>query len=591
MNLLLFAAAGLLALSPSKPGDFTYVKDATPEKVAELAASGKKVLVEDHDLTDYARPLEKWGATAAAVAFDAPPPAHMLHTWKGLGVTVLKTINFDPEASADRIRREVGFLAFQSGVDGVFVTSSKSVPDCFKAAYKEAKEDWRILSYLKELSDKAAKHPDSKVWIESRRVTYWFGYMPAGWENLDTLRLETVAYAKRLEQLLGVKPADLPVTASAPIKPQTTDFKPYGDWPEKPFQKKLDRLGSTVDFGNGLLFSADANGFSISYKTTVGPTLKQWASPGGAMDCRVYVLGKNGAYLPYRFHVDLDPVWHTKERAPARGRGSFLYGIDERFRPYSSAYGVSRPRVQTWPRLGEYGPDYPNPRPGMELKGNKEGGWTATVRVSWASLYGHWPMQRKGKQDVWFVGIDRAPNLEKPIAGRVLWPKGHGDYFMKLAAGISTGTMTGFYKEELNRTYEVWMTALRENFYPFAKTEKPTFHRYDFESDNMFRERLLQPLLDQNANAWEVVWTDKEHKPTFAKQNDAVKAAILKNLGRMFYLSHATGLLRRDYLVDRFAGKEPPKYVKKVDNSKELSPDSPDADYNGDDIQLDDKEF
>ena len=61
-------------------------------------------------------------------------------------------------------------------------------------------------------------------------------------------------------------------------------------------------------------------------------------------------------------------------------------------------------------------------------------------------------------------------------------------------------------------------------------------------------------------------------------------------LGRMLYLSHQVGLLRRDYLVGRFAGKEPPEPPKKKAAESPLQK-APDADFDEDAIQLDDKEF
>ena len=102
--------------------------------------------------------------------------------------------------------------------------------------------------------------------------------------------------------------------------------------------------------------------------------------------------------------------------------------------------------------------------------------------------------------------------------------------------------------------------------------------------------RILQPILDLNENAWQAVWTDKEHKPTFAKLPERVQYDILKNLPRMIYMSPRVGLLRRDYLRDRYAGKEPPEPPPKKE-PENAAPKAPDADFDEDAIQLDDKEF
>lgn len=586
------SAEPLMEVSPADLHGFDFVAEPTREAVASLRAAGKKPLVESHEITDEAFAMTNWAENASAVAFDVMPRAHLLHTWKLLGVTLLKTVRFEPEGSADHFRREASFLAFQSGADGIWLPDADQLPASWKLALAEAREDWRIMAYLRKLSLQAQKHPDSKVWIEGRRVNYWFGWMPADWENLDTLRFECIAYAKRLEQLLGLPPSDLKARRPAAIEPQCLEFMPYSDWAERPVQKPIKKLGDTLSFDGGLIFKADKNGFSLTYTHTNGPSLKQWSNPGGAVDFRLYIQSdKPGVFLPYRFHCDLDPQWYGV-RAPSTSREGWLFSTDERFRPYSIAYGVRNIRVQTWPRLRDFSPDYPNLRPSFSLQGNKEGGWRATISFSWLSLYGHWPMLRDGKNDIWFVGIDKAPYLDAPVAGRVLFPRGSKNLFAHFASSMTTGGITEIYKEELVRAGTMWTTAQAESYYPSAKTETPTFQRYDVESDKMFYERMVKPLVDANENAWQLIWTDREHKnPKFLKQTDRVKMLIWQHLGRMLYLSYDVGLLRRDYLEMRYAGQEPPEVKKKEDLSRQELPKEPDVDFDMDAIQLDDKEF
>lgn len=582
----------LLELRPGHCGDFTYVANPTRDGVAALRAAGGKPLVESLEVTDEAPALTNWAENASAVAFEHVPRYHLLHGWKLYGVKILKTVRFHPEGSADHFRREASFMAFNDGADGIWLPDYDKLPESWLKALEEVREDWRILTYLKNLADKAAAHPDSSVWIEARRVTYWFGWMPADWENLDVLRLECVAYARRLEQLLGLPAAKLPEARSAAVTPQCLPFMPYADWPEKPVQKQLKKFGDGAVFDGGLSFSTSRNGFSITFSHTNGPALARWTNPGGTLDFRLYVPGDEvGEFLPYRFHCDLDPQWRG-ERAPAIGREGWLFGTDERFRPYSIAYAVSNPRVAVWPRLRDFGPDYPDPRPTLTVEGNKGGGWHATLSFSWLSFYGHWPMLRGGKNDLWFIGLDRDPFTGKPLAGRILWPRGHKDNFVKFARDMSTAAITAVYKEELARTREVWTTAWAERFYPFAATEKPTFCRYDTAGDAMFYDRVAKAVFDANENAWQLVWTDKEHEhPKFPNQPESIKMIIWQNLGRMLYMSHAVGDLRLAYLEDRFAGREPPVPEKKEDLSQQQAPDEPDVDFQVDAIQLDDKEF
>ena len=561
-----------------------------------MTPADEKNVIEVNDFIDEQVAFTNYAETAEIVAFERMPRRNLLHSWKGLGVTLLKTVRFEREGTAEYFRRQVGFLAFQEGADGIWIPNAKDLPANWKEALKRGQKDRELLDYLASLRDKAAKSDDGLIRIEANRVTFFFGWMPAAWENLDCLRLETVAWAKRMEQLLGLPAKDLPVDYEPEIKPAGVDFRPFDSLPIEPQQENLKDVFSSVRLGDGLSFSANRQGFSITWSTTNGPTLKQWHFPGGTFDFRLYIPGKKaGGYLPYRFHCDLDQVW-TQPMAPATGRSGFLFGTDARFKPYSIAYAAWCPRVNVHPNLRSYGPDYPNPRPSLSVNGNRQGkkelgGYHVTLSFSWLSFYGLWPAMKDGVQDVWYVGVDRTPESASPVVGRIVWPRGASRLnFKKFSSGISTGGITGIYKEELARTYDVWMLGFRERYFPFPQTDKPTYYRGERASDEMFMNRILQPILDLNENAWQAVWTDKEHKPTFAKLPERVQYDILKNLPRMIYMSPRVGLLRRDYLRDRYAGKEPPEPPPKKE-PENAAPKAPDADFDEDAIQLDDKEF
>lgn len=595
---LLAAAAPLgaafLELSPSDTGGFTLVESPTPSAVAALQAAGKRPLVVSEEFGEEAVAFTNWAANAAAVAFAQLPRRHLMHTWKLLGVKTLKTVRFDPEGSATRFRREASFLAFKGGADGIWIPDADRLPPGWREALDEAREDRRVLLYLKSLADEAAANGDPFIRIESRRVGFWFSSMPADWENADTLRLECVAWARRLEQLLGKTPATLPEKRSNPSEPQTLAFTPYAGADPKPTQIQMKKLDEKIDFGGGLSFAADKGGFSISYSTTEGPPLAKGTLPGGTLDFRLYLPGENqGEFLPYRFHCDLNPAWYSAKRAPARGREHSLFGIDERFRPFSVAYGVNNSRVWTWPRLRDFGPDYPDPHPSVSVTGNKNGGWTATLSCKWAYLCGHWPMQREGKSDMWFVGLERSRETGGPLAGRVIWPRGGKAFFKVFAAAMKPGDMTTVYSTELDRTKKVWTTAAEERLYPYAQTQKPSFNRFDRESDRIFWERLVEPLCISNENAWIIIETRKDHPSKLPAQTETVKSAIWRNFERMGRLSHDVGLRRLVYLEDRFAGRELPPLPPKRKTAAEiaLEHEEPDADYDPDGLQLDDKEF
>ena len=275
-------------------------------------------------------------------------------------------------------------------------------------------------------------------------------------------------------------------------------------------------------------------------------------------------------------------------RAPARGRGSWLYGIDERFRPYSIAYGARNSRVTVFPRLADYGPDYPDPRPTFALKPLPDGRWQATLAVSWLALYGKWPMQTSGT-DVWFAGVEGS-GLKTPVSIEISWPRGNPSNYTRFAAAISTGELTQVYEEELRRTEKTYSASYEERMYPFATPPSETFQRGETAADRLFLERLVQPLLDRNANTWQDVRTDKDHRPTFDRLPPAAKMQSWRNLGKLLHLSHDVSRLRAGYLADRFAGRLPPPYERR-DLSRATPPDEPDADFDESDIQLDEKEF
>lgn len=584
-------ADGWRVLSPESTGPYAYVADPTRTAVAALRAAGKLPLVEDREVTDERPALTNWADCAAAVAFDVPPRRHLLHSWRSFGVAVLKAVRDDREMSADRFRREAGFMAFQDGVEGVWlVPGERALSPSKRRALDEARTDIRLLLRLRELADKARAHADGNVRIEARRADYWIGWMPVEWELLDILRLETAGYVRRLEQLLGLPASDLPRVRSAPIEPQYEPAMPYAEGGALPVQHKLKELGrASLDLGDGLSFSADWRGFTLKWGVTNLAELANWKGPARALDFRLYIPGpKAGEWLPYRFHVDAEPRW-TGPRAPAVGREGWLFSTDERFRPYSIAYGVRARWVTLWPRLRDFGTDYPDPQPsgGWSADAKKNVG-TATISVSWLALFGHWPMQKQGRHDVWFVGLDKSPATGRPVAARILWPKGHPDSFWRFAGMLGTGGITEAYKQELSRVRDTWQTAGQEMGYPFVRTAEPAYCRYDTDTDTVFFNDLVRPMLDANEPAWQLVWTDKEHpNPKFKSEPQNVQRLILSNLGRLIHMSYATSALRLKYLEDRWKGELPPPYEPKAEEKTA----EPDADYDPDALKLDDVEY
>jgi len=549
--LQILASAAFLELGPANTGPFGRIPVA-------------------HELTDERAAFTNDAETAEAVAFAQLPRPHLLHSWKALGVTVLKRVTC--EVSPSRFCRACGFLAVSEGADGLYLADA--VPPSHASALAAARRDRALLSRLDALAERIARSEDPALAIEARRVRFFLGTVGLEWEDLETLRLECLAWKDRLELLLGEEPSPHAVFAA----PEPLDNIPRLPPPDG---VRCLRLDGGRAAGDRLAFSSDNRGFSLVYTATNG-------TPHGSLDVTLHVADGHGGFLPYRYYCDLEPITTGAPRAPARGRGGFLFGTDERFRPYSFAYAAANSRIRAFPRLADYGPDYPDLHPSFDFKAAGTNGWTARLSVSWASLYGRWPMTDEKFSDVWYasVGGSAVPASES-LALR--WPRGRATTFRSFAAALSSGEITTLYKEELRRTETAYAVSYEERTYPFAKPPRPTFQRGECAADALFLERMLRPLLDRNANAWDAVRSDKDHKPTLDRLPEASKRQVWKNLGRLLYLSDEVSRLRADYLKARFAGREPPPCAKRTDSR--TSPDAPDAGYDEDALSLDDKEF
>lgn len=571
------AAAALVAAAAAAAAVKCHLPDGKIPEVTELV---------DDEIA-----FAGYAETASVVAFDRLPRSNLLHSWKSLGVTLLKTIRLDAEMSPERYRREAGFLAFLAGADGLYLVGEPKGE--YARALEEAKTDWRVLLRLRELREAARASADGLVRIEGRRAMYCMqGFLPAEEANVDALRLEAVAWAKRLEQVLGVPPADLPTALPAKPLADYAVFTPYGGLSEPPKLAAVGEERKTVKVAPGVEFRWSIDGFEVTVENRTGKEMKEKGDcPGGALRLRLYIPGSQpGEWMPYRFYCDLNPTLKGTVRAPAIGRGANLFGTDERFLPYAQTYGARNDRLCEWPCLRSHGPDCPALHPKFSFVPVKGGGYRATFQFDWMPLYGHWPQQGADpKGTVWYLGVDDFPRAGEQVVCRLQWPRPSEQAFDRFCGRFSTKAITSAYKDELARVYDGWMLGFRDRYYRFLKTKEPCFNLGDYESDEMFRQRLVQPLLDANDNAWQLICDDKEHpSPKLRKQLPLVQKRIHRMLGRMFHFSHAVWLQRRDYLAGRFAGRVPPEPKRKA-GPVDLK--TPDADFDDGAMELDDKEF
>lgn len=533
----------------------------------------------------------KYAATAEVCVADRMPAQHILKSWKKLGVKVLKRVAYDPECSVEYFRRKAGFLAIHEEADGVWLDGEDKFPATWKQALEEARIDAAVTTYCKSLAEQAMtwREKDNKVWIEGRRLLWFLRFIDFDSENLDTLRLEFVCYAKRLEQLLGLPAKKLPLAVAKPIEPDRAPFVPFAGRDVGRAQVSLDGK-EPVKLSEGLSFSADTRGFCF---TIASKEKYSGAWPGGKGSFTMYLADGNGGFLPYEFQLDLSPV--PGNRAPTDAYG--LWFLEERWdKGALQLYGAEKNwRLVAVPR-GSYSSKYPKLYPRLDFKAGKDGGgWTVSLRFSWLSVWGLWPSVRNGAMDKWYASVDAFPGVPAG-ACRLDWPRGREVNFKRIATNISCDEITGRYagqKAQAGGIYHLWY---EERLYGFAKTKEPTFQRCDPESDKVFWERVVEPMLADNQNLEDITRVSKDRDnnriaPKLEKANDAVKMSVYKSLGKLFTLAERVGAARRDYILQRYAGGMPPEPPKKAKPEGAAAVTAPDADNDDDAIQLDDKEF
>ena len=526
-------------------------------------------------------------ATAELCVVDCIPTPNILQSWHKVGARVVKRIVWDPECSPEYVRRSAGFLALHEKADGVWLENEARYSDEWKQAIAEARIDVAVARYCKALAEKALAYEDkdNKVWIEGRRVMWFFDWMDFEGENLDTLRLEFVCYAKRLEQLLGQPTKKLPFDVGKPL-PMYARFVPFEG-------RSISRVPVSLDgkfaLSENVTFTCDSHGWGVKISSKEG---EKGVWPGGLGSFKVYIPNGQGAYLPYEFQIDLSPV--PGNRAPTEGHGCWflrerwgkgalgLYGDPEtwRFKPV-----VRFSRRAKSPHLTTT----------FLFRWNEKGsGWTLSLNFTWLQIYGLWPSVRNGVGEKWYVSLGALPGVE-PVACSLDWVKGRESNFKKLALGLSCRDITERYaaQREQANIYRLWY---EERLYGFAKTKEATYYRCDPESDKMFWDRIVNPILAANENVADMTYTyqnkDGNWVPAkLTKQNEAVKLAVLKSIGKLFDAAERVSEARRDYILMRYAGKTPPEPRGKGRSEGAATVAAPDVNRDDDAIQLDDQEF
>ena len=530
--------------------------------------------------------FRKLALDATVAVGDELPKPNVLQSWKLMGVRMLRRAAWDLEGSAEFFRRQAGFLPFFEHADGVWLEGEANFPDTWKRALAEAKVDLSVAQYLDGLAEEALKSGDHRLQLEGRRVKWLFDQLDFEGTDLDCLRLEFVAYAKFLEDVLGKPAKDLPTKPAAPIEPDVRPFTPCAG-------REVPRIEMTlkepVTLAPGFSVEPLPLGGGLAFVLSSNRKSKDKGWPGGRYRLKLYVPDGDKTFLPYEFLIDLTDV--PERRAPALGYG--LYFITERFGwgKFFSSWRC-RPILHRSPSAAFLPVNYKENglpvNPTVKFDREADGTWTAKVGIGWLSLYGHWPMVRDGVRDQWYVTIDRLPDQPGGAAVKLIWPRGAEKHYASFATGIDYCALRNRYNAALHETRDVFRRGEAEELYPCVQAKKPTFQRFS-ASDTMFLERCVEPLVEKTKNVVKMTSNvpngfelQMHHEPIH------IKMMIWKAIRKMLTLPYDVSRARRDYLALRFAGKEPPPVAK---TGEAATADAPDISADDNAIELEDKEF
>ena len=530
--------------------------------------------------------FRKLALDATVAVGDELPKPNVLQSWKLMGVRMLRRAAWDPEGSAEFFRRQAGFLPFFEHADGVWLEGEANFPDTWKRALAEAKVDLSVAQYLDGLAEEALKSGDHRLRLKGRRVKWLFDQLDFEGTDLDCLRLEFVAYAKFLEDVLGKPAKDLPTKPAAPIEPDVMPFTPCAG-------REVPRIEMTlkepVTLAPGFSVELTPRSGGITFILSSDKKSKDKGWPGGRYRLKFYVPDGDRTYLPYEFLIDLTDVLEL--RAPAPGYG--LYFITERFGwgKFFTSWRC-RPILHRSPSAAFLPVNYKENglpiNPTVKFVRAADGSWTAKVCIDPLSLYGHWPMVRDNVRDQWYVTIDRLPDQSGGAEVKLIWPRGAEKNYVSFATAIDYCALRNRYKAALHETRDMYRRGEAEELYPCVRAKKPTFQRFS-ASDTMFLERCVEPLVEKTLNVAKMTSNvPNGFELQMYREPIHIKMMIWKAIRKMLTLPYDVSRERRDYLALRFAGKEPPPVAKKDDAPKA---DAPDISADDAVIELEDKEF
>lgn len=486
----------------------------------------------------------------------------------------------DPETSPDYFRRTVGLKALPQ--DAASVVSPAGLDAAFAAARDAACEDVRVYREVESLAFALVAKGGAVSEAEARRARRFLARLPVADGDLDLIRMEMLAYRRRLELLLGREPS--PVTLPTGGIPNVVKKPPQADLAA--FRAVPVAFGGTAKLGGDVTLSVDEN-FTRVGLVIGGTAAKPLASddwPGGEVKVRLWIPGKEpGVWCPYRFAANLDKrPW--KPMAGGTPDYTRYFGIERRFPDPARGPRFVCEQVRTYdeayPRINV---SYPYGF-AIDRKGAK---WSFAMDFFTTDIYGFWPGCRNGARDVWYLevsgcGVDVRAKLE--------WPRGRAANFARFAGEMAYFCLTPRYDKARGDAFWFWETSENEALFGLPKVAGDVFNAGDLESDRLFRAAYLEPMVADNANLEKVTHSEGWQTPAkIRSESDAVKALVFPKLGRLLHFDRELERARKEYLTLRFAGKRPePKPARPAETKP--AEKGPTLDE-GDAIELDDEEF
>ena len=353
--------------------------------------------------------------------------------------------------------------------------------------------------------------------------------------NIFAVRRGTV------KSLLGEKPESIAAALSKLDEKQAQPF-----------------AGDTTLKGTAL-FSSE--GFSIVI-FRIGEGVASPKDPGdvgGMLTFQLRDAPKNvdGAHAPLIFTYDMNPKTPPPKAKP-RGEPT---GVEE------DAARAPRSRVQSLvPEYNGFASRQPKPQAEFFPLPN---GWCVIFSFSWTSFLGHLPFE-EGKYPVsWrlvadYAGANGATATWGALDDPVLLSWGRpGDKFAdELREAAFMSKSLGPAAKERSTYYDTrWTTHRTERLIGYFDAGKPTFEPKNPDSDELFYVNCAQPVISANNNMLDALYfnlRDGPQKPKVLTMQKSFQVEIFSKLDRLLFLAHELEGLRRDYLLQRFAGKPMP---------------------------------